>query len=1024
MEFALTLSAAQIKGTPDHIDTLWHSLNAGLSKYLKDDANADQGAQNVSFLSLLGGKQVINKVLSSGAVHFGDDLKIHEILQNVAQECLPKFLLLYERHKMFTCTQSNDECPCHFLSRLRNQWSLCALGEQSEAFFKVRMVEGLLSPQLQQHLCTMDQQHLSGFINGYLHLTKCDVEPCNISLLQNFNEEKAALIPLDLQQNEQNVLAPGVTSKHSKQSLELKENIADTRKLTHVGSGWHLEDYLSEKQTMNRTVEKQARGQNKIYFTNETEVCEDNHEKSYSNPGVHINQQSNGSIKNQLYVSNKRTTRSSLTQNKKISSAGGTVKKPTRGKSKKTDLSTVKSKKTSELSRNSSKLGSNMKCANPSNRECKRQPISKGGQSNMCYVITRSKKLIDDTKKNILKDSEPLQNSLKSGTNKKERHVNAANVKSQKIKQQISNNLSKYSSRRTKPGPKPKPPPKEEGILPCDSCHRYFKREWFLQCHKILRHSTRDTVQCTLCSEGPFASNSELLNHVRFQHRNGQFRYACPICKKSFRVRAQLREHHKVEHLGRVEFSCDTCPKKFKSAKVFHRHSALCKINSEISYPCPTCGLSFSTKQKLERHERGSHTGEKPFQCTECSCRFAMKCDLAAHMKVHDQKRSRLFQCHVCGKTFFERYYLPRHMLQHQGIKNFSCQHCGDLFTTNYGLKKHCWRKHGQLRPQTKNLKGKDDGEKYINSQACKIKIHSPLSPSSFNVSNSQPVVQNVTDSDRCSEKPTSEELHSVQKMLISDSSGDQMCYLQIGQDQQNISPFWHEKSQPVSKENTLKESFLSHDIPCTSLSSPLSAAMMIFQSSNTGQPDSLPQHPVNNTYQGLGEPSVTPLLRLQVPDAYQMQMAEQLTGPHAAGSSIGIQLTQESNLLNHQLDLHQSVNAREVHADDDTLANMCTPQSAYLKQGISNLLQNKGTETQADQQIHSYFHSLPISHTVQPHPVSNVTLPVDANGTEQVTVAQIVDSAQPQAQGAIAHSYTEGQDLKNIANYYYSHHV
>ncbi|GFS00640.1 zinc finger protein 668 [Elysia marginata] len=79
-----------------------------------------------------------------------------------------------------------------------------------------------------------------------------------------------------------------------------------------------------------------------------------------------------------------------------------------------------------------------------------------------------------------------------------------------------------------------------------------------------------------------------------------------------------------------------------------------------------------------------------------------MKCDLTAHLKVHNQDRSRRYQCHVCGKTFFQRYYLPRHMLQHQGIKNFRCEHCGDLFTTNYGLRKHCWRKHGQPRPSHK----------------------------------------------------------------------------------------------------------------------------------------------------------------------------------------------------------------------------------------------------------------------------------------------------------------------------------
>lgn len=45
-----------------------------------------------------------------------------------------------------------------------------------------------------------------------------------------------------------------------------------------------------------------------------------------------------------------------------------------------------------------------------------------------------------------------------------------------------------------------------------------------------------------------------------------------------------------------------------------------------------------------------SLTGDKPFQCTICSKKFALACNLRAHLKTHDDEPQEF--CVRCGKDF------------------------------------------------------------------------------------------------------------------------------------------------------------------------------------------------------------------------------------------------------------------------------------------------------------------------------------------------------------------------------------
>ncbi|KAF1673270.1 ZN184 protein, partial [Pygoscelis papua] len=88
---------------------------------------------------------------------------------------------------------------------------------------------------------------------------------------------------------------------------------------------------------------------------------------------------------------------------------------------------------------------------------------------------------------------------------------------------------------------------------------------------------------------------------------------------------------------------------------------------------CPKCNKGFRWCSDLIKHQR-THTGEKPFICSEPSA----ETHLRNHQRAHTGERP--FKCTWRGKGFSDFPALAQHQRTHRGKKPYVCSQCGKCF--------------------------------------------------------------------------------------------------------------------------------------------------------------------------------------------------------------------------------------------------------------------------------------------------------------------------------------------------------
>ncbi|XP_053612967.1 zinc finger protein 878-like [Plodia interpunctella] len=235
----------------------------------------------------------------------------------------------------------------------------------------------------------------------------------------------------------------------------------------------------------------------------------------------------------------------------------------------------------------------------------------------------------------------------------------------------------------------------------CHICDKRYGESNLLATH-MASHSGEKPWPCPECDK-QFASARLLASH-RAVHSSKK-PYACKYCERRFRHESTRNTHHRT-HTGEKPYVCSTCGKTFIQNSNLRLHMRT--HTGERPYECKSCSRRFTSGSSLKSHER-THTDELKHACTHCGKKYT-RTNLRAHMRVHEGVHC-AFSCSACARRFPSARRLRDHCRLHTGEKPFECLNCTQTFRTKSQLKHHLKQHDKEEQKRKKKLTNKKKKE-------------------------------------------------------------------------------------------------------------------------------------------------------------------------------------------------------------------------------------------------------------------------------------------------------------------------
>ncbi|XP_063445112.1 uncharacterized protein LOC134725324 isoform X2 [Mytilus trossulus] len=168
--------------------------------------------------------------------------------------------------------------------------------------------------------------------------------------------------------------------------------------------------------------------------------------------------------------------------------------------------------------------------------------------------------------------------------------------------------------------------------------------------------------ECGKCIRGIIRYRTHVYEHTGIKP------FECEHCDKRFTT-LKTKKIHMMRHTGGQQFLCYLCGKGFSTSISLKSHINIHEKGGNIMVKCELCSRVFRTKNRYEKHMLCKHPyTPEIFRCDECDKDFTTRRSLYRHNKSQHEK-IKTHICEICGKGFYRKEYLKRHLETHEPVK-------------------------------------------------------------------------------------------------------------------------------------------------------------------------------------------------------------------------------------------------------------------------------------------------------------------------------------------------------------------